>query len=758
MKKIEKELYSRLLSEGPFSGDELKKAAKKAREMDVALHEYLLDNKRMQEDKLLSIISGITHIPFVNLHDIEVEEAAIKAVPAKFTWHYKFVPLSLESNKLTIAAGRPLSINVQDELKLILGYRLSVVLAKRDQVEELLKRHYGLAADTVDKMVERADGIPVSEVPELRAGIDDIEKLAGDASVIRLVNQIILEAYRKRATDIHIEPFKGKLRLRYRVDGVLQDQKVPEDGNRFIMPILSRVKIMSNLDIVERRVPQDGKTVVKVQDEVLDLRVSFMPTPHGESVVIRMLPAKTFFSLKKLGLFPKDMETFQSFLKKPNGIIFVTGPTGSGKTTTLYACLKEVNRNEKKIITIEDPIEYGIENVTQIQVNESLGLTFAKGLKSMLRHDPDIMMVGEVRDRETAEIAIRAALTGHLVLSTLHTNDTATSVTRLVDIGIEPYLVASSVEAFIAQRLIRVICPGCKTEDTDIAAEIREAMAVALDLGFEDDIRIFKGKGCEECNFTGFYGRMAIYEILVVDPEIKRLISERAAATDIKNKAIENGMDTLLQNGWRKVLQGITTPEEVLNVCQDMDVKIRKIPEDSGPRTRLAGNRSVDKRLYARVSARTSLRYRLIEKAEGEIIGLDRTGKSRPERGKPLKRKVKKSDEERFSEYLFAEGISGAGSGDEVYKEIFTSTANISAGGIMFESRYRLPVNSILEMKIDIPGRERPIECFAKIVRREKDLPDFFYVAACYMDMSGEDRTTIDEFVRRESARQKRPH
>jgi len=756
MGNFDRKIYNILLEEGTFSADELNGLIEKTRDKNVSLYSCLLADGRVGEDKLLSVISRAADIPYVNLHETEIEEAAIKAVPAKFTWYYNFVPVKLEGTTLTIAVSEPLGIHVQDELRLILGYRLSPVLAKKDHITELLKRHYGLAADMVDKMVAGA-GKPAGEraapvAPE--EGIEDIEKLAGDASVIRLVNHIILEAYRKRATDIHIEPFRGKLKLRYRIDGVLQDQKVPADVDSFILPILSRIKIMSNLNIVERRVPQDGRAIVKTQEEVLDLRVSFIPTPHGESVVIRMLPTRMFFGLKRLGLAGQDIEIFRELIKKPSGIVFVTGPTGSGKSTTLYACLQEVDKVEKKVITIEDPIEYEMGDITQIQVNESTGLTFAKGLRSMLRHDPDIMMVGEVRDRETAEIAIRVALTGHLVLSTLHTNDAATGVTRLVDIGIEPYLVASSVEAFIAQRLVRVICSNCKEETGDTDPELRAHIARTLGLKSDTDVKFFRGKGCESCNFTGFYGRTAIYEILMVDRDIKRLIIEKVTASEIKRKSVENGMRTLIQDGWHKVINGVTTPEEVMKVCQDLEpgaewgpstgVAVPVEAPRTAPDTGLSDTEIFEKRVHMRVPARLTMQYRLVEKGEGDILKISGKSDKKHDAGASV-----------FTEEIFTREVSGGDFDREVYRDVISSTLNISAGGAVFESEYLIPVDSILELMMEIPGTEKPIKCFAKIIRVEKDLPRAFNIAVCYLDMSGEDRKAVDDFVRKEHDKQR---
>lgn len=320
---------------------------------------------------------------------------------------------------------------------------------------------------------------------------------------------------------------------------------------------------MSNLDIVERRLPQDGRAIVKVQDQTLDLRISTLPTPYGESMVIRILPVKLLFNMEKLGFSEQDLKIVKDLIKRPHGIIFVTGPTGSGKTTTLYAALNELNTEDRKIITIEDPIEYEMENITQIQVAPHIGLSFARGLRSILRHDPDVMMVGEVRDLETAEIAMRSALTGHLVLSTLHTNDASSGITRLIDIGVEPYLIASSVTALIAQRLVRLICPECKKEDKTISPEIKKLITSNLKVQ-DSKVKIYRGEGCKNCNSTGYYGRTAIYEILLINEKIRELILEKASSAEVKKVALESGMYSLSQSGWRKVMEGLTTPEEVM--------------------------------------------------------------------------------------------------------------------------------------------------------------------------------------------------
>jgi type II secretory ATPase GspE/PulE/Tfp pilus assembly ATPase PilB-like protein len=414
-----------------------------------------------------------------------------------------------------------------------------------------------------------AQKAPSEELRMVQEKPEDLEVLAEDVSIIKVVNQILSEAIKDRATDIHLEPFQDELRTRFRIDGVLYDINIPETIKYFHPAVVSRIKIMARLNIAERRLPQDGRIKIKVDDRELDLRVSVIPTIFGESVQIRILSSTLFLELEKLGLLPEDLKIIEKVITKPHGIIFVTGPTGSGKSTTLYAALARINSSNIKIITIEDPIEYQLRGVNQIQVHPQIGLNFASALRHMLRHDPDVMMVGEVRDYETAEISIRSALTGHLVFSTLHTNDAAGAVTRLLDMGIEPFLVSSSLECLIAQRLVRLICPNCKTP----VKSKREILDQIKDIEFDPQkIELYEGKGCEECRFTGYRGRTAIYEILPVTEAIRELILNRASSQQIKKAAIVQGMRTLRQDGLQKVLGGLTTLTEVIRVTEQEEL------------------------------------------------------------------------------------------------------------------------------------------------------------------------------------------
>ncbi len=529
------------------------------------LHSYLIRHDIINDRQIIEALSQQLNLEIVDLKQIEIPASVIERVPVKFASFYEFMPIAIEGNSLKLAISSPLDVRVGDEIRVHLGLEPKEALALKSDIKEALKKYYGLASETIDKILTKEPRH--KDQAHTQAWVEDIEKKSEDPSVAKLVNQIILEAYQKRATDIHLEPYREKIRLRYRIDGVLIDGNLPPEAKLFLLPMLSRIKIMSNLSITEKRLPQDGSTVVRTNDQDLDLRISTIPTPRGESMVIRILPTKSMkTTLESLGFNEYNAAQFRNLISKPHGIIFVTGPTGSGKTTTLYACLNELNRDEHKIITIEDPIEYEMEGITQIQINARLNFGFAEGLRSILRHDPDIIMVGEVRDLETAEIAIRTALTGHLVFSTLHTNDAASGISRLIDMGVEPYLVASSVEAFVAQRLVRLICPECKIENNDTAPIVREEIVQSLSLPSRN-FKIYKGRGCDHCHGTGFFGRTAIYEILPMDETIRSMLSSQPRVETIKKAAISSGMQTLRQNGWQCVFNGLTTPSEVMYVA-----------------------------------------------------------------------------------------------------------------------------------------------------------------------------------------------
>ena len=527
-----------LLKKGLINQEQLDQALKDSSIQEDMLGNILVGKGLLDEEQLLKALSEQFNLPFfTRLKDIQISIDVVKAVPAKFVQHYGFMPISLEGPVLTVAVYNPMDVWLAENIKLNLGFRVSRVLTSRHEVEEAIQKYYGSVAGTVDKIMEDKASQGTKLTKDI--SVEDIEKNADEASVIKLVNQIITEAIKMRATDIHIEIYVDKIILRYRIDGVLREMKIPQDAYYIEPAIVSRIKIMCHLDVVEHRIPQDGRAKVRLLDGTeVDLRVSILQGYFGENVVIRILPSQVLLDLNKIGFLPEDLKIIEKLLQKPHGIILITGPTGSGKTTTLYTCLSRLNRKEVKIISIEDPVEYAIEGITQIHVNPKVGLTFASALRSVLRHDPDIMMIGEIRDAETADLAIRSSLTGHLVFSTLHTNDSASGVARLMDMGIEPYLLASSVEVIIAQRLVRLLCPLCK------------------------------GKGCKSCSETGFKGRRPIYEIMLIDDDIRAMIGEHNNSQEIKASARKKGMRTLMENGMFLVEQGLTTKEEIMRVVE----------------------------------------------------------------------------------------------------------------------------------------------------------------------------------------------
>ena len=580
MDKMRIKIGEILLRKGLITSDQLEDALMEQRDSPEMINQVFIKKGLITEEEVLKVLSEHLSIPYVNLKDIKISSEAVEKVPAKFSRYYKIIPIEYKNNKLTIATSDPFCS--VDDLSLFLKCDIEPLLASEKEIMDAIRNFYGLGAETVEGIIDKVQKEEKNDnIQNLTDKIENIEISSENASVIELVNQIILEAYQKRATDIHIEPYRERMGLRYRIDGILYDANVPTEMNTFFSAIISRVKIMAKLDIVERRFPQDGRAIVRIGKEKLDLRISVLPTRHGEGIVIRILPTNMLFDLAKLGLEKDDLVSLEKLISKTHGVIFVTGPTGSGKTTTLYACLNKIKNVTNKIITLENPVEYELEGISQIQISPEIGFTFAQGLKSALRHDPDIMMVGEVRDFETAELAIRIALTGHLLFSTIHTNDSAGGVNRLVNIGIEPFLVASSVEAFIAQRLLRVICPNCKKEDDTVNNVVKDKIIEEIKVFYNnkkefaevtgikaDAVRFYKGQGCEECNFTGYNDRIAIYEILVLSKEIKELILEKASSDRIRDKAIQQGMRTLRISGWKKVLEGVSTVDEVMRITQ----------------------------------------------------------------------------------------------------------------------------------------------------------------------------------------------
>lgn len=718
--KIDSEFCQHCLKEKAISPIVLNQAVTALKTSDRSLVEILAADFKVDEKVLYKILSDRLGFPYQDISTMTIDQEVIRRVPVKVATHYHFMPVKLEGTTLAVAVNYPLNIKTLDEIRLQLGFSIVQLLSRNSDILQAMKKYYGFAADTVDKIVSSLDAADAKTEMEEALPIDDVDKLATDATVVDLVNEIIHDAYLKRATDVHLEPYRGEFRLRYRIDGVLYDVNLSSKARQLILPIISRVKIMANLNIVERRLPQDGRAIVKVKNQNLDLRISSIPTAHGESIVIRILPTQMIFDLKKLGLTDKNVEMLEILIRKPHGIILLTGPTGSGKTTTLYACLNKLNSKTNKIITIEDPVEYEIQGITQIQVMPKVGLDFARGLRSMLRHDPDIMMVGEVRDFETAEIAIRAALTGHLVFSTLHTNDAASGFTRLLDIGLEPFLVASSVEAIIAQRLVRTICPHCKVEDTAQPDTIKRRIEKDLGLGANAIFKLYRGQGCEQCNQTGFYGRTALHEILTMSDRIKDLVSHKAASQDIKAVAIEEGMETLLRDGWRKVVQGQTTVAEVVNVA-DMgaDEAAPAFGDSLGKENQQPIHFRVptqpnltDKRAYRRISASLEILYREVE-IRYRVWDSKRQGPS------------------------------------ETEPERTAYTQNISAGGVLMKVNESISLGTILDLRFKIlKETDREIHCLARVVRVEESLETGkYFIGVMFLDLPTADRVFLDEYV-----------
>jgi general secretion pathway protein E len=556
------------LERGLIDEEELKTALSLQSESRERMSKLLVDLGYVSERDCLAIVSEHLNIPSIAAADYPTVPVLDNVFAFRFMKQCKFIPVALENNVLTLAMADPLDSATLDSARQATGYQLKAVLGAESEILDALERLYGSAASTLGRIIEGIDEGGIESLEDIE-DIEQLKDLASEAPVIRLVNLLISRAIENRASDIHIEPFEKDLKVRYRIDGILHDVESPP--KKLKAALISRVKIMSKLNIAERRLPQDGRIKLKVLGKDVDLRVSTIPTLYGESVVMRILDKSntSLYDIRRLG-FPEDsLQEFESLIRRPHGILLVTGPTGSGKTTTLYSALSAINLPDKKIITIEDPIEYQIDGVNQIHVNTQIGLTFGSGLRHIVRQDPDVIMVGEIRDLETAEIAIRAALTGHLVFSTLHTNDAASAITRLIDMGAEDYLIASSLLGVLAQRLVRVICPHCKVEVHPVAEMLDEIGYRRGDRRNGGD-HFFEGRGCEHCGNTGFSGRLGIYELMIINDDIRKLTVGKADSNQIRKKALENGMRSLRDDGWLKVRQGISSISEVLRVTQEV--------------------------------------------------------------------------------------------------------------------------------------------------------------------------------------------
>ena len=553
-----------LIEKGIITQEDLQEALLAQKTLKLRLGEIIVRKGLATEEDIISALSEHYNIPYQMTIQFEDPKNLFSQIPIHFLKNNKLAPFRMEKSTIFVALYDALNIRPLDDLKMLFPeYSFEPVMTTENEIQRLIQSHYDtMNAETTGDFIEDLEDADLEILSSQAAEAEDILDMANEAPIIRLVNMVLKQAVNDRSSDIHIEPYEKDLVVRFRIDGILYEMFTPP--KKFQGAIISRIKIMANLNIAENRLPQDGRIQIKIGGKDIDIRVSIFPTYYGERVVLRLLNKTDMeFNLDALGFEQKILENFNAQIKKSHGIILVTGPTGSGKTTTLYCVLSQLNKPQVNILTVEDPIEYQIKGIGQMQVKSKIDLTFANGLRSILRQDPDIIMVGEIRDVETAEIAVQSALTGHLVLSTLHTNDAASGITRLIDMGIEPFLISSSVNAFLAQRLVRVICPHCKET-------YKPTPKMLADLGLKPSQlkggKLSRGKGCEKCLNTGFLGRTGIYELLPVTTEIRKLIMEHADSGVIKEAAVKNGMITLFQDGLQKAINGETTVEEILRV------------------------------------------------------------------------------------------------------------------------------------------------------------------------------------------------
>ncbi|HPX18638.1 MAG TPA: type II secretion system ATPase GspE [Deltaproteobacteria bacterium] len=544
----------------------LDKAKSVQREKALPLRDALLSAGVLSDHDLLQALARLWNIPLMNkIEEIEVDPSIVDVLPITFLRKYTMVPVKLNADMMEVAVNDPTDQEPLFDIAKILNIReITRVLAPKQEILKAINRLVEMKEENAEDIMEDIEDEDDEILKDLES-IQDITVMETEAPIIRMVNRMMVQAFRERASDIHVEPYQTDVKVRYRIDGILHD--VLTLPKRIHSAVVSRIKVMASLNIAEKRLPQDGRIGIKLGDHSVDLRISIVPTVNGERVVMRILDkSSVLYGLEELGFYPDDLERIERLIKQEHGIILVTGPTGSGKTTSLYSMLSRINSPDKNILTIEDPIEYQLKGIGQIPVNTKVGLTFASGLRSIVRQDPDVILVGEIRDLETAEIAIQAALTGHLVFSTLHTNDSASAVTRLIDMGIEPFLVTSSVNAILAQRLVRKICPACKQE---YFPEDESLLEIGLSKEMLDkEGYLYRGAGCSECIGTGYKGRTGIYEILFMSDAIRSTVLKTSDSNAIKQVAVGEGLHTLRQDGARKVEDGVTTIEEVLRVTQ----------------------------------------------------------------------------------------------------------------------------------------------------------------------------------------------
>ncbi len=532
--------------------------------------EVLIKSNLLNDDTLLSVLSEYYEVPIIKeIRDEDIDYQLVKEVPISFTRKFRILPLTKTNGVLKVAFAPPIDLYAMDEISSLFGCNIETHLTHNHIVYDSINRVYEQGKEMADDIDDDSIGITESEIQEPKDLLDTDD----EAPIIRFVNSLLFQAVKEKASDIHLECFEKEVAVRFRKDGMLHN--VTTVPKKLQSSVISRVKIMAELDISERRKPQDGRIRVKVAGRDVDVRISTVPTTWGESVVMRLLDrSSVLLSLEDLGLEGDKLRTFDFLIRRPHGIVLVTGPTGSGKTTSLYASLERINSPDKKIITIEDPVEYQIQGINQIQVNNKVNLSFANGLRSVLRQDPDVILVGEIRDRETADISIHASLTGHLVFSTLHTNDSASAITRLIDMDIEPFLVASSMLAIVAQRLVRVLCTSCREKYKPTEEELSR---VGISMDDVKDGVLYRSKGCSTCLDTGFSGRLAIFEILIIDDDIRNLTLNTTDSSTIKRKAVENGLTTLRMDGASKVIEGLTSIDEVLRVTEEESIEMGSI-------------------------------------------------------------------------------------------------------------------------------------------------------------------------------------
>jgi len=552
-----------LVVKGLITAEQLAEITTAQKGSSERIDQLLIRSGLVSERDMLAVYSEQFAIPVVELTEKDIDPELLKLVPSRLVHKYALMPICRNGKGIRVATSDPYNMYALDELRTCINMPIEPVLATRAEILKLIKAFYGVGGEVLTDLLGEAAELEVIDEQKIESTDLDVQ-MAQEASVVKLVNEILMEAVDQRASDIHFEPYERDFCVRYRVDGVLHHANVPAEIRRFQNAVVSRIKILSGMNIAEKRLPQDGGFKIKVHGREVDLRVSVIPMAFGEGVVLRILDRTAVrLSLPELGMQGDTYERFLELINRPHGILLVTGPTGSGKTTSLYAALSEIVSPELKILTIEDPIEYYLEGINQVQVLPKIGLTFARALRSFLRHDPDVILVGEIRDKETAEVAINASLTGHLVFSTLHTNDAVSATTRLLDMGIEPFLISSSVEAVMAQRLVRTICPHCKEEYVP-----EHPGQLPRDFDYQPGEKLWRGRGCRECRQTGYAGRRAIFELLVMDDELREMVVQRKSAAQMLPVARRNGLRLLREDGWRLVRRGLTTPEEVLRATK----------------------------------------------------------------------------------------------------------------------------------------------------------------------------------------------